>query len=131
MIRRSIRRALRRVILWAIQPHLDGLRRDISGMTESCRLRAAEAAKEEAGRLRAQLKSLQALDVGYAEAGHIVLIDTVGGRDFVKIIPIRRDCGPKEWKDTVKRLERDFAARPEYVDAPPAARRWLEYELRH
>lgn len=68
-----------------------------------------------------KLTALQALDVGYADSGKIILLATVGGKDIVKIYHMERKCSLQEYKERCLWIENVFGARVHYEDLPRGA----------
>lgn len=69
--------------------------------------------------VRAQLAAVQAIDVGFREAGKVIVIARVAGRDIVKVIDVKPGWTMTEYRDLVRRVEALYGVSPRWVDAGP------------
>lgn len=118
----KIQHHLRRLILWAAGPYLD---EKVDEVIRTLRLGADNAVASQNRRnndhweqIRDHVAALQALDVNFQDAGKIVLIARVHGRDIVKIVDVPKNRTLQEWKEMVRDLECRYAAPPLVIDSP-------------
>lgn len=79
--------------------------------------------------LQRQLTSIQAIDSEWHGEGKIIVLAHVGSKDYVEILPIRKKMNQREYMEMVKRLELEYGAKPEFVDAVYPSRSWKsDYE---
>lgn len=77
--------------------------------------------------LYTHLKALQAIDVGlYKDAGKVIVIASVGGRDVVKVIDVKPGWSMTEYRDLVREVEARFGVGPRWADAG-ASREFSEF----
>lgn len=65
-----------------------------------------------------QLASIQAIDVGFKEPGHIVVLARVQGRDYCKIFKFQGNMSMRECREMTGVIQDRFGARPAYADVP-------------
>jgi nitrate reductase NapAB chaperone NapD len=122
-VKQWIQTRLRDLIMWAAGDYLDT---KVDKVIHQLRLRADNAVssmnrqnREHWEQIRDQVTALQAIDVEYhEERGKLILVASVGGKDIVKIIQIRRGHSILEWKQMVDEIEQRYGARPRFVDSP-------------
>ena len=87
------------------------LKQDFADVT---RLAADAATKATSNKLAALL----ALDVGFKDAGKVVLIARVNGRDLVKILDCPPNWSMEEYERVCYEFKVRYGARPSFQDAP-------------
>jgi len=82
-------------------------------------IQRADAAVAEVQALRKQMSALMALDVGFKDAGKVILLTRIGDQDRVKIIDVKPSLTPLEYKALVDRLQAEYGVvAPTWVDKP-------------
>lgn len=124
-IKAWLRKQIDRFALWLIQPslkqHLQGtladMRQSVDGYLQN-KTRVLSQLVED------RVSSVMAVDVPFhGDAGMIVVIGRLSeGKDIVKVIDLSPRMSPRELRDMISLLERTFAARPEFIDAPGGMR---------
>ena len=88
--------------------------------------------KDIENQVKKYLTSIQAIDHSFKETGKIIIICKVGGRDWVKIIDIPRNCDWKEYKDMILRIENAYGAKLKFFDSPyPLFQEFFRKEYNH
>jgi hypothetical protein len=100
---------------------------------QKCREAAAgcRAAEQMAHVRLEQLNALAAVDLPFArDAGFIVVVTNVHGQPRVHLTYIRPDLTMKEWRDWQVKLEHDFGASLQFIDAPKYMAQMAHHLLR-
>ena len=63
-----------------------------------------------------QLKALQAIDAGWHDAGKIIIMFHLDGKDIVKIIDVERKTTMQDYIKLSKTLEQEYGTPPKYYD---------------
>jgi len=104
-----------------VKPELDAIAKNVGDA-----IRQATQAYEHAGaaisavkELRQQMSACIAIDVGFKEGGKVILLSRVQGQDRVRIVNVKPELTLLEYKRLIDTLERDYGARPTWIDGPP------------
>ena len=129
-IKERVRIRVEALVLWAIDGALERLRQAsdaaalrhacaaVEATERTCRAAAVNSVETVVSRLTDQLKALQACDIDFKNAGKIILIAQVAGRDIVKIINIPRQISMNDWRRMIDDVEHRFGAKPSFIDEP-------------
>lgn len=123
MIKRKIKEQIRRLILWAAKKEI----RDIVEAEAAMRLRSARAEltyqiSQSVRKMEDQMTALLAIDVPVSrDAGKVIIIARVAGRDIVKIVDVSPSMSVQELRDLVETLQSRYGAQLQFIDAPPGS----------
>lgn len=108
------------VLRQVVKPELELIAKDVGDAVRKAAhaVAKADAAVTMVKELRKHMSAAMAIDVGFKEAGKVIILSRVQGQDRVRIVDVKPKMTVQEYKQLIESLESEYGVAPTWVDAP-------------